>query len=294
MLNNTITLNIEFHALAEFASQSVTVAAVDTIGQFEIADVYLRQFDLTAPSQGLKNEVRFNIDNFVTYPYQAFSEYQTTIDVTNTVQGNAPGGDPALQGLEVNIQNIISADLTEFVIMFVRDTDNAFHQNAVGNNGAGNNIFRQCHLIGAPVRDLELRLNGQTMILYPGSTYFGFNQPLMDGDERLMITAPTNGAPANVAAMRTNQAFLSTIYKMVLSQENPLMMEGKEMMNVPRFPNMTLQLRFNPENNLFNDPAAWVPPTPPTGEIYHIYVLQLYNAVWKLGEDMGSSELLTR
>jgi len=59
-----ITLSVEFYQLAEFSSQ--IAGFVNTPNAFEIADIYLRQFDLTSRSQGLSNEVRFNVDNFVT------------------------------------------------------------------------------------------------------------------------------------------------------------------------------------------------------------------------------------
>lgn len=205
---------------------------------FQIAEIYLRQFDLTAPSQGLKNEVRFNVDNFVTYPYQAFSEYTTSIAVPQVV--GAAGG-VALSGVganEVNIQNIINADLTEMIVMFIRDVDNYFHLNPVLPYGVANIYRRQCSLLGVPVRDLELRLNGQTIVLYPGSAYEGFNQPLFWGQERLIIESNNVIGPAGTAtaaALRAaRRGVVSFVYKMILAQENPLLMEGKEMFNVPR------------------------------------------------------------
>ena len=58
---------------------------------------------------------------------------------------------------------------------------------------------------------------------------------------------------------------------------------------------MTLQLRWNAEPNVSTaGQQGSFPQAVTTTETYHLSVLQLYNAVWKLGEDMGSSELLTR
>lgn len=59
LLNNTITLSIEFYNLSEFAT-GLNVASASDFTAWEVCEVYLRQFDLSAPSQGLKNEVRFN------------------------------------------------------------------------------------------------------------------------------------------------------------------------------------------------------------------------------------------
>lgn len=59
---------------------------------------------------------------------------------------------------------------------------------------------------------------------------------------------------------------------------------------------MTLQLRWNVDPDLMPnaEPQHDQCQASIAEETYHLYVTQLYNAVWKLGEDMGSSELLTR
>lgn len=228
----------------------------------------------------------------MTYPYQAFSEYSTSEEVTQCSSAQALA-DGALSHPEVNIQNIINADLTEMIVMFVRDTDNAYHTTAA----ATGKMLRQNGLLGAPVRDLELRLNGQTIIYYPGSAYLGSNQPLFCGAERLMITSlyQNTAATSNADIRDKASGVVSYVYKMILAQENPLLNEGEKMYNVPRYPNMTLQLRWKPEPDASTvEQQGEFPHAIDAKERYHVHCLQLYNGVWKLGEDMGSSELLTR
>lgn len=188
----------------------------------------------------MQNEVRFNVDNFVTYPYQAFSEYTTSKKVQQLSQGTGSAAGTGVTeadtvgSYEVNIQNIISADLTEMLVMFVRDRDNAYHLDSALT------APRKAGLIGSSVRDLELRLNGQTMWFAPGSSYFAFNQPLHCGTEKLMIDCftqmPPGGPVPNAGGLSSDHSQVpSTIYKMILSQENALQYEGQELFNVPRY-----------------------------------------------------------
>lgn len=83
----------------------------------------------------------------------------------------------------------------------------------------------------------ELRLNGQTIIYYPGSAYLGSNQPLFCGAERLMITSlyQDTAATSNADIRAKASGVVSYIYKLILAQENPLLNEGEKMYNVPRY-----------------------------------------------------------
>jgi hypothetical protein len=201
-----------------------------------------------------------------------------------------------------NITSMMNSDLTTIFLQV---------QEPINNNPLGNH----CDFVA--LQDLELWLNGQQFTIYAAGSYNGvqairsFDDPEVDnhvvamrqGANALSATSlievgaiPADGVNPAVPGVPTVIPLPKAIgiYEFNMSLIRAVMNESN-MVNTPRFTNMTFQIKYKIPPNVYSR-CAYYPSyltLQEPSQIYTAYMTYAYNAVFQFGGNGGTSTLYT-
>lgn len=180
--------------------------------------------------------------------------------------------------ITMNITSIINSDLTTMLFM-VTQSPNAPQSRC--NASLGTNFAPG---YGEMLEEWELLLNGQQFFRFNANTYDGVVQTLHMDTTKPAITAfeVQNGANSYLNQFRSN------IYELNFGRLRSIIAEN-HMQNTPRFTNQTFQLKFH-VNRYVNWPTSIQLQNRTNFIVQMVY---LYNSVYLIGGDGGTTKLIT-
>lgn len=249
---------------------------------YKSSTIQLWQEELSDKSLSVRNELLAMPEFNVGYPFQ----YAQSIpfEVTNTMD------DGSLNTTFVmNITSIINSDLTTFLFNVTWGA-RAQAQPASG---------QFCPLYGEELINIELLLNGQRFFAFDQNDYEFVTLAKHLDDPLYSILMPGN----NDTLALTSKAIQATgcVYEFNNSRLRSIIAES-HLQNTARFTNQTFQLRFQinrtkwylmPYNALVNAQAYQYNSGVSVTTGYQLNMTYLYNAVYLVGGDGGTTKLIT-
>lgn len=278
LLTQPIQITINMRAGAEF--WDVTAGCLESgvvPDKFESVTYQMWQQELSDKSISVRNELLAMPEFNVGYPFQ----YAQTYTQQATYQGTEEGttDDKYL----VNLTSIINADLTTFMVMVTWN----------GNNSPG--VGHQFNpLVGLRLYDVELQLNGQRYFSFENDDFpqvtlakqldlpFGYTQYRfvprgVSGYGLTSVTAPRSTVVRNCFYEFNNSKLRSIVGE-------------SHMQNTGRFTSQTWQLAFRIDKDTYFNSTA-IAGLEKKG--FSINVVYLYNGVFLIGGDGGTTKLVT-
>lgn len=279
-----IQITLQTAQLNEFmyAGNQLTAAMGN---QFKSSSLQLWQEELSDKSLSVRNELLAMPEFNVGYPFQYAQSIPFDIIATND------NGQTDYQFV-MNITSIINSDLTTFLFKVSWD----------GRTIPANGQF--CPMYGEKLLDIELLLNGQRFFFFEGDSYEYVTLAKQIDDPRQVLMKMPSCNSANIDWEDTSdhsQAWevSGNIYEFNNSRLRSIVAEDN-LQNTARFTNQTFQLRFRIDRN------SWYLPTYqsdakgktyPAGVVrnsgYRVDMTYLYNAVFLIGGDGGTTKLIT-
>jgi hypothetical protein len=246
-----------------------SAAMIPTMSNLVYSTVQCWQQELSDKSMSVRNELLAMPEFNVALPFQLPQCIPFTIsDPYDAVNNPNPT-------ITMNISSIINSDLTTMLFMV--------HQSPTGAQSRCN--FNQRNnlspLYGEMLENWTLLLNGQQFFRFNENTYDGVVQALhMDTTAPTIVSFDVTG--------NTVTRFKSNIYELNFGRLRSIIGEH-HLQNTPRFTNQQFQLEFQ-INRLVNWPASILAGNR-TGFI--LEMVYLYNAVYLVGGDGGTTKLIT-
>ena len=284
-----IQITLQTSTLPEFSVMSPTVAGTvfgGAAGQtWGSSTIQIWQEELSDKSLSVRNELLAMPEFNVGYPFQ----YAQSIPFEVSTVG-APDTGSSLVQFTMNITSIINSDLTTFL----------FNVTWAGRNSTNPSSGQFCPLYGEELFNIELLLNGQRFFAFDNDDYPFVTLGKQLDDPRYDIIMPSLNTSTRTAA-GTGWKVPSTFYEFNNSRLRSIVAES-HMQNTARFTNQTFQLRFQINRasyylQSFSNVPAEVDYEYNNGISYTSgYVLNmtyLYNAVYLVGGDGGTTKLIT-
>ena len=239
---------------------------------WDSSTIQLWQEELSDKSLSVRNELLAMPEFNVGYPFQ----YAQSIPFDIVNQGDLG---TSQDEFVMNITSIINSDLTTFLF------------NVTWNGRTEPQNGQLCPLYGELLTDITLLLNGQR--------FFGFNEDCyqfvtlakqLDDPNQPLLMMPsaltTNGTES------TNGAWIASgnIYEFNNSRLRSIISEAN-LQNTARFTNQTFQLSFKINRDLFYLGSYPAGVSKTNG--YRLNMTYLYNAVFMIGGDGGTTKLIT-
>jgi hypothetical protein len=250
---------------------------------WDSSTIQLWQEELSDKSLSVRNELLAMPEFNVGYPFQ----YAQSIPFDII----APSDDGlSTKEFVMNITSIINSDLTTFL----------FNVTWSGRTEPQNG--QCCPLYGELLTDITLLLNGQRFFHFDEDAYqfVTLAKQLDDPNQSGMIMPSTNVAFPPASA-QTSAGFIvsGNIYEFNNSRLRSIISEAN-LQNTARFTNQTFQLSFKINRDLYYltaDPTTASSSTYATGVSkkngYRLNMTYLYNAVFMIGGDGGTTKLIT-
>lgn len=250
---------------------------------WDSSTIQLWQEELSDKSLSVRNELLAMPEFNVGYPFQ----YAQSIPFDIVAAGDSGTTDYVFT---MNITSIINSDLTTFLFNVTWDG----HTNPA--NG------QPCPLYGEKLQDITLLLNGQRFFAFDQDSYpFVTLAKQLDCPDQEELLMPSSNV--NVTTSGTNQAFITTghIYEFNNSRLRSIVSEAN-LQNTARFTNQTFQLQFkiNRDEFYLGIPATSGSVSTSTYQYgvskkagYRLNMTYLYNAVFMIGGDGGTTKLIT-
>lgn len=248
---------------------------------WDSSSIQLWQEELSDKSLSVRNELLAMPEFNVGYPFQ----YAQSIPFDIISQGDQG---TSSDNFTLNITSIINSDLTTFL----------FQVNWIGRRDPSNG--QNCPLYGELLTDITLLLNGQRFFGFDEDCYqfVTLAKQLDDCNQPGLILPSQN---SNIASSGTSAGFYASgnIYEFNNSRLRSIISEAN-LQNTARFTNQTFQLSFKINRDLYylgtSDTAA-TKDTYAKGVSkkngYRINMTYLYNAVFMIGGDGGTTKLIT-
>lgn len=257
--------------------------------QYKSSSLQLWQEELSDKSLSVRNELLAMPEFNVGYPFQ----YAQSIPFT--INSQTDSGTTSFV-FTMNITSIINSDLTSFLFNV---TWNGRTEPAAG---------QLCPLYGEKLQDIELLLNGQRFFYFDQNIYqFATLAKQIDNPNAPVIMPAINTSSRidwNTYGKRGKSEIVeSNIYEFNNSRLRAIVAEDN-LQNTARFTNQTFQLRFK-----INRDAYYLPNYTGTTEGdqpgrkmsagyvrnsgYQLNMTYLYNAVFLIGGDGGTTKLIT-
>ena len=261
-----VQISLETRGAQEVFSIAGDQPFIDSFNTLSLSSIQTWQEELSDKSLSVRNELLAMPEFNVGWPFQYAQSIPFVINnATNTGSIN--------DIYTMNLTSIINSDLTTFLIMVT----SSFRDSPTASNFS-KGYFSP--LVGEELQDIELLLNGQQ--------FFRFNQdiyPYVSMSKHITTTQPiiSQYYPSNSFDMRTN------IYEFNNSRLRSIISES-HMQNTGRFTNQTFQLSFR-----INVNTNYPPETPAVKKtaVFTAHVCYLYNAVFLVGGDGGTTKLIT-
>jgi len=243
--------------------------------------IQLWQEELSDKSLSVRNELLAMPEFNVGYPFQ----YAQSIPFEVTTQTADDGSINTL--FTMNITSIINSDLTTFLFNVT------WGPRALTNPSSG----QYCPLYGEELIDIQLLLNGQRFFAFDGDDYnFVTLAKQMDDPsyEIMMPSENTSTATGHYHGWRVS----SNMYEFNNSRLRSIIAES-HLQNTARFTNQTFQLQFRINRGLYYllEPGGDAPYAYNAGVSnqtgYVLNMTYLYNAVYLVGGDGGTTKLIT-
>jgi hypothetical protein len=263
-------------------SNNVSVASIGTT--WDSSSLQLWQEELSDKSLSVRNELLAMPEFNVGYPFQyAQSIPFDILSQTNTGQTS--------DVFVMNITSIINSDLTTFLF------------NVTWSGRTDPSKGQPCPLYGELLQDITLLLNGQRFFGFEEDCYqFVTLAKQLDDPNQYGLFMPSSNA-INMGATSTSDGFRVTgnIYEFNNSRLRSIISEAN-LQNTARFTNQTFQLEFKINRDLYYldtlasgstaTTGAYQPGTSKTSG-YRLNMTYLYNAVFLIGGDGGTTKLIT-
>ena len=190
----------------------------------------------------------------------------------------------------MNITSIINSDLTTFLF-------NVSWAPRVSNSAQSGQF---CPLYGEELIDFTLLLNGQRFFAFDGDSYPYVTLAKQLDDPNYEIFVPSANMLTSAGASSSAFAAIGNYYELNNSRLRSIIAES-HMQNTARFTNQTFQLQFK-----INRSSYYLLPTPAADPDrfnysnvpnfqsgYQLNMTYLYNAVYLIGGDGGTTKLIT-
>lgn len=275
-----IQITLQTAALSEFAVLGASMTNVFG-SAWDSSTIQLWQEELSDKSLSVRNELLAMPEFNVGYPFQ----YAQSIPFE--VINNVDNGTSAVE-FKMNITSIINSDLTTFL----------FNITWAGRQQTNPSSGQYCPLYGEELIDVQLLLNGQRFFAFDGDSYQYVTLAKQMDDPLYSIIMPSRNTTATSDAYvgwRTTGNF----YEFNNSRLRSIIAES-HLQNTARFTNQTFQLSFKINRSLYylNGHNANQPTTSYNADIlksqgYVLNMTYLYNAVYLVGGDGGTTKLIT-
>lgn len=277
-----IQITLQTANLNEFADIGAGYYTANTFGNsWAQSTIQLWQEELSDKSLSVRNELLAMPEFNVGYPFQ----YAQSIPFEVTTQQADNGSITTL--FTMNITSIINSDLTTFL----------FNVTWSGRSSVSAASGQYCPLYGEELIDIQLLLNGQRFFAFDGDDYDFVTLAKQLDDPTYDIIMPsqnTQTTDANYVGWVTR----GHVYEFNNSRLRSIIAES-HLQNTARFTNQTFQLQFRINRGLHYllDPTGPEPYAYGAGNIttqgYALNMTYLYNAVYLVGGDGGTTKLIT-
>lgn len=277
-----IQITLETRPFSEFTVFGAnTAAAIGTM--YEDSSIQLWQEELSDKSLSVRNELLAMPEFNVSMPFQ----YAQSIPFDVPSQGD--NGNTS-DDFKMNITSIINSDLTTFLF------------NVTWNARTDPKGGQLCPLYGEQLLGIELLLNGQRFFNFDQLCYEGVILAKQIDDARAPVILPSyNDTIGTAAQLYPGFEAMSYYYEFNNSRLRAIVGEDN-LQNTARFTNQTFQLNFRINRDLF-----YLLPAPVEGDAttytysvgfpknkgYTLNMTYLYNAVFLIGGDGGTTKLIT-
>lgn len=275
-----IQITLQTAPLNEFA---VLGSAVTNMfgNAWKSSTIQLWQEELSDKSLSVRNELLAMPEFNVGYPFQyaqsiPFEVINNTDDGTSTAE------------FRMNITSIINSDLTTFL----------FNVTWAGRQQTNPSSGQYCPLYGEELIDVQLLLNGQRFFAFDGDSYPFVTLAKQMDDPQYTVIMPSRNTTVE-SAPGIGWPTTGNFYEFNNSRLRSIIAES-HLQNTARFTNQTFQLTFkinrslyylNPYNvgQLTTSYASGIN----KDEGYVLNMSYLYNAVYLVGGDGGTTKLIT-
>lgn len=288
-----IQITLQTAQFSEFIAMGATTAAI--LGnQYQDSSLQLWQEELSDKSLSVRNELLAMPEFNVSYPFQYAQSIPFEVIATNDT------GTSDYVFL-MNITSIINSDLTTFLFNVTWDGRS---------NPQGGQL---CPLYGERLEDIELLLNGQRFFFFDRTCYQTVTLAKQLDDPRQGLIMPSRNVtvPLGSGTSYTGYEVEGNIYEFNNSRLRAIVAEDN-LQNTARFTNQTFQLRFRINRDFWYlgqygaiTGTSGTPPAPSTNASlnysngfwkdngYTLNMTYLYNAVFLIGGDGGTTKLIT-
>lgn len=243
--------------------------------------IQLWQEELSDKSLSVRNELLAMPEFNVGYPFQ----YAQSIPFEVTTLQVDDGSINTL--FTMNITSIINSDLTTFL----------FNVTWTGRSQISSASGQYCPLYGEELIDIQLLLNGQRFFAFDGDDYNFVTLAKQLDDPTYDVVMPSQNtitADAGYAGWKVR----GNVYEFNNSRLRSIIAES-HLQNTARFTNQTFQLQFRINRGLYYllAPGGADPYSYGAGNLvtagYALNMTYLYNAVYLIGGDGGTTKLIT-
>jgi len=269
------TANLSEFAVLGSGMQNVFGTAWDS------STIQLWQEELSDKSLSVRNELLAMPEFNVGYPFQ----YAQSIPFE--VLNNQDDGTLSTE-FRMNITSIINSDLTTFL----------FNITWAGRSQTSPSSGQFCPLYGEELIDIQLLLNGQRYFAFDGDAYSFDTLAKQLDDPLYTIKMPSRNTTTTVDTY-TGWPTTGNFYEFNNSRLRSIIAES-HLQNTARFTNQTFQLSFRLNRGLYylDDYDAQQTTTSYNQNIsktsgYVLNMTYLYNAVYLVGGDGGTTKLIT-
>ena len=253
---------------------------------WKTSTIQIWQEELSDKSLSVRNELLAMPEFNVGYPFQ----YAQSIPFEVSTIGVADNGTSAVK-FTMNITSIINSDLTTFL----------FNVTWAGRQNTNPSSGQYCPLYGEELINVELLLNGQRFFAFDQDDYSFVSLAKQLDDPRYNVIMPSMNTTVQTDYY-TGWVTQGNYYEFNNSRLRAIIAES-HMQNTARFTNQTFQLSFqiNRISYFLQDYDASFPADAvyqyndgvKTNAGYVLNMTYLYNAVYLVGGDGGTTKLIT-
>jgi len=281
-----IQITLATSTLPEFSVMAPAVTAMFGAAgtSWGSSSIQIWQEELSDKSLSVRNELLAMPEFNVGYPFQ----YAQSIPFEVSTIGVTDTGLSSVQ-FTMNITSIINSDLTTFL----------FNVTWAGRQSTQPSSGQFCPLYGEELINIELLLNGQRFFAFDNDDYPFVTLAKQLDDPQYTVSMPSMNTTTQTTDY-TGWRVSGSYYEFNNSRLRSIIAES-HMQNTARFTNQTFQLRFN-----INRTSYFLQPFGSAGGTtvsynsdsaanagYVLNMTYLYNAVYLVGGDGGTTKLIT-
>lgn len=294
-----IQININLRPDSELIQTNIPFLS-QALRVYDRCTLELWQQELSDKSLSVRNEL-LAMPNFnVGYPFQYAQTIPFAVSQFDSGQTS--------QKFVMNVSSIINSDLTTFLFAVQWEGDYSPNTIESGVSGKNKSIIANTYaaLMGRKLINVVLKLNGQRFFVFEGDGYSGVYLAKNMDEYNPDIWVPTitykncwprsdNDNDKTLSGKTTwpiaGQRCKSYIYEFNNSKLRSIPSEA-HMQNTARFTNQTFQLEFQIDRSYVWEPLFPYDSTNPRKN-FTLQMCYLYNAVFLIGGDGGTTKLIT-